>query len=211
MTALSWVLLAISLAVAVADWVAVARTIRWLEYVTKPAVMLGLILVAIALHPANLAERNFFIVALALGLVSDVFLMLPTDMFLAGLVAALVEHLAYISGFRTRELHVAVLLVAAVIAFLSVAVFLPAIYRSIRAAHPRLALPVLVYVIVFVVMVASAGGTGSIIALVGALLFFYSDAILAWNRFVRPLPLGRVVNIVPYHLGQAVLVLSLVI
>src|SRR5439155_19256377 len=41
----------------------------------------------------------FFVIALALGLASDVFLMLPRDMFVAGLVAALVEHLAYIAGF----------------------------------------------------------------------------------------------------------------
>ena len=210
MTALAWVLLAISLAVAVADWVAVARTIRWLEYATKPGFMLGLILVAVVLHPANPSERIFFVVALGFGLISDVFLMLPTDVFLAGLVAALVEHFAYIAGFRTRELHVALLLVAAVIALVSVAVFLPPIYRSIRASNRRLLLPVLVYVIVFVVMVASAGGTGSLVALAGGLLFFYSDAILAWNRFVRPLPFGRVVNIVPYHLGEALLVLSLI-
>ena len=44
----------------------------------------------------------------------------------------------------------------------------------------------------------------------GALLFFYSDAILAWNRFVRPVPSSRIVNIVPYHVGEALLVLSLV-
>jgi uncharacterized membrane protein YhhN len=69
---------------------------------------------------------------------------------------------------------------------------------------------VFVYVTVFVVMVASAGGTGSLVALAGALLFFYSDAILAWNRFVKPLPYGRIVNMVPYHVGEALLVLSLV-
>lgn len=210
MTGLAWGLLVITAAVALADWVAVARTARWLEYVTKPGFMLGLILVAVVLHPTNSAERVFFIIALALGLVSDVFLMLPRDMFLAGLIAALVEHLAYISGFRTRELNVGLLIVAAAIALLSVAVFLPPIYRAIGVANRALVLPVLVYVTVFVVMVASAGGTGSLVALVGALLFFYSDAVLAWNRFVRLLPFGRVVNIVPYHLGQAVLVLSLV-
>ena len=210
MTALGWGLLAVTAAIGVVDWVSVARTIRWLEYVTKPGFMLGLILVALALHPANNAERTFFIVALTLGLVSDVFLMLPADMFLAGLVAALVEHLAYISGFRTRELHVALMIVAAAIALLSVVVFLPPIIRSLQATQRRLVFPVLVYVIVFALMVAGAGGTGSIIALAGALLFFYSDAILAWNRFVQPLPAGRVVNIVPYHVGQAALVLSLI-
>ena len=48
-----------------------------------------------------------------------------------------------------------------------------------------------------------------LIALSGALLFFYSDAILAWNRFVTPLAWGRFANMVAYHCGQALLVVSL--
>ena len=111
----------------------------------------------------------------------------------------------FLTVLGARHLQRAQLLVALV----SVGVFLPPIYRALRAGHPSLVWPVFAYVAVFVVMVASAGGTGSLIALAGALLFFYSDAILAWNRFVRPLPMGRVVNIVPYHLGVALLVLSL--
>jgi uncharacterized membrane protein YhhN len=87
---------------------------------------------------------------------------------------------------------------------------LPPIYRALRDSRPKLVAPVIVYVAVFVVMVASAGGTGSLVALGGALLFFYSDAVLAWNRFVRPFPCGRIVNIVPYHVGEALLVVSLV-
>jgi uncharacterized membrane protein YhhN len=188
----------------------VAASRRWLEYATKPGFMLALIGVALLVHPANATERGFFVVALALGLISDVFLMLPQDMFLAGLVAALVEHFAYIAGFRTREFHIGHLAVAAAIALVSVTVVLPTIIRALRQDHRRLVAPVIAYVAVFVVMVASAAGTGSSIALAGALLFFYSDAILAWNRFVRPLPYGRIVNIVPYHLGEALLVLSVV-
>ena len=210
MTGLAWGLLGASSVVAVADWVAVLRSSRSLEYVAKPAVMVGLIAVALALHPISAVERAFFIVALVLGLVSDVLLMLPRDMFLGGLVAALVEHVAYIAGFRAREFQLALLVVALLIALVSVAVFVPPIRRALRAARPKLVTPVIAYVAVFVVMVASAGGTGSLVALGGALLFFYSDAILAWNRFVKPIPLGRVVNIVPYHLGQALLVVSLV-
>ena len=194
---------------AVTDWVAVAATLRRLEYVAKPAVMVGLIAVALTLRPASGAERAFFVAALALGLLSDVFLMLPRDMFLAGLVAALVEHVAYIAGFRTRQLELGLLVVAVLVSLLSVAIFMPSIYRALRAGHPSLVWPVFAYVAVFIVMVASAGGTGSLVALAGALLFFYSDAILAWNRLVKPLPMGRIVNIVPYHLGVALLVLSL--
>ena len=203
-------LLGATAVVAVVDWVAVVASARRLEYAAKPAVMIGLIAVALTLRPASPTERAFFIVALALGLASDVFLMLPKDMFLAGLVAALVEHIAYIGGFRARGLNVAVLTIAVVVALASVAVFLPPIYRALRNSRPKLVAPVIVYVAVFVVMVASAGGTGSPVALAGALLFFYSDAILAWNRFVRPVPFGRIVNIVPYHVGEALLVLSLI-
>ena len=210
MTGAAWASLAVALVVAVVDWISVAASIRWLEYVTKPGFMLALIALALAMHPVNPAERTLFVVALTFGLISDVFLMLPQDLFLAGLGAAFVEHLVYISAFRTRALHVGHLLVTAVIALASVAVVFPRIDRALRRDHPRLVAPVIAYVAVFVVMVTSAGGTGSLLALAGALLFFYSDAILAWNRFVRPLPFGRVVNIVPYHVGQALLVVSLV-
>jgi uncharacterized membrane protein YhhN len=209
LTGVALALFVATAAVALVDWVAVVMSLRRLEYAAKPAVMLGLIAVALAINPVSPTERAFFIAALALGLLSDVFLMLPRDMFLAGLVAAFVEHLAYIAGFRTRELDPGLLAVAAVIATVSVALFLPPIVRSLRRDHPRLVNPVFAYVAVFVVMVAGAGATGSLVALVGALLFFYSDAILAWNRFVKPLPFGRIVNIVPYHVGEAVLVLSL--
>lgn len=209
MTPVALGLLAATAVVAVVDWVAVVASKRHIEYVAKPSVMVGLIAVAIAIEPVNATERAFFIVALALGLVSDVFLMLPRDMFLAGLVAALVEHVAYIAGFRARDFYAGWLLAALLIALASVAIFLPPIIRSLRNRHPRLVPPVLVYVAVFVVMVASAGGTGSPVALAGALLFFSSDAILAWNRFVKPLPFGRIVNMVPYHLGEGLIVLSL--
>ena len=210
MTELAWGLLGVTALVAIADWAAVLRSLRSLEYVVKPAVMVGLIAVAVALHPVSSVERALFVVALALGLVSDVFLMLPRDMFLAALVAALVEHVAYIAAFRARDFDLTVLVVALLIALVSVAVFLPRIVRALRGRHPNLMTPVFAYVAVFAVMVASAGGTGSVVALAGALLFFYSDAILAWNRFVNPIPFGRIVNIVPYHLGQALLVVSLV-
>ena len=210
MTGAAWALLAVAAFIAAADWIAVARSIRRIEYVCKPGFMVALIALAIALQPANLTERSVFVLALVFGLVSDVLLMLPRDLFVAGLVAALLEHLAYISGFRTRELHLGMLTVAVAITFASVVVLLPPIQRSLRRDRPRLVGPVLAYITVFVVMVASAGGSGSIVALAGALLFFYSDAILAWNRFVKPIPYGRVANIVPYHLGEALLVLSLV-
>ena len=209
MNTLAWLLLALTAAIAVVDWTAVIHSSTRIEYAAKPLVMVGLIAVALVLTPVNGAQRWFVVGALGLGLVSDVFLMLPGDMLLPGLVAALVEHIAYIAGFRVRALDVTWLVVGAVIALASAAVFVPIFYRSLRRNHPKLVLPVLAYVAVFVVMVASAGGSASLVALGGALLFFYSDALLGWYRFVEPLSWGRPVNITAYHAGQALLVLSL--
>jgi uncharacterized membrane protein YhhN len=205
----AWATFAITALVAAADWAAVARSLKRLEYVAKPAVMVGLVGVALLLNPVSPTQRAFFVVALLLGLASDVFLMLPRDLFLPGLVAALVEHVAYIAGFRARDFHLGLLVLAAVIALVSAAVFLSPILRALRRDHRRLIVPVIAYVAVFVVMVASAGGSGSLLALAGALLFLYSDALLAWYRFVRPLSWGRFVNIIAYHSGLALLVLSI--
>lgn len=209
MNTAAWLLLALTAAIAVVDWIAVVHSSMRIEYVAKPLVMVGLILVALALTPVSGLQRWFVIGALVLGLASDVFLMLPGDLLLPGLIAALVEHVAYIAGFRARALDVTWLLIGAAIAIASAAIFVPILYRSLRRNHPRLVGPVLAYVAVFVVMVASAGGTASLVALGGALLFFYSDALLGWYRFVGPLSWGRPVNIVAYHAGQALLVLSL--
>ncbi|MFI5283366.1 MAG: lysoplasmalogenase [Candidatus Dormibacterales bacterium] len=209
MNQLAWGILVLTAIVAIADWTAVARSHRKLEYAAKPTVMLGLIALAVVLRPASSLERACFIGALTLGLVSDVLMMLPGDRFLGGLVAALVEHLAYIAGFLTRPFHFGLFAVAAAVALASSLAIVPPVYRAVRKKQPRLAAPILTYALVFVVMVARAGGTGSGVALAGALAFLYSDCLLAWNRFVAPVRFGRLANIVVYHAGQTLLVLSL--
>lgn len=210
MTGFALIALAVTTAVAVMDWVAVAASIRRLELVAKPAVMIGLIIAAALLNPANFIERGFFVVALGFGLASDIFLMLPQDMFLLGPVTALVEHIAYIGGFRTRDFRADLMVLTVAVVIVSVLLILPPVYRALKDDYPSLVWPVIAYTAVFAVMVLSAGGTGSVIALGGALLFFWSDGLLGYNRFVRPLSWGRLANIVLYHAGQALLVLSLI-
>jgi uncharacterized membrane protein YhhN len=58
-------------------------------------------------------------------------------------------------------------------------------------------------------MVMMAFGTAAPIAILGAVLFYASDGILGWNRFVQPLPHGRLAVMTTYHLGQIGLVLAL--
>jgi uncharacterized membrane protein YhhN len=59
------------------------------------------------------------------------------------------------------------------------------------------------------VMLATALATGNVLAGLGAALFVASDAMIAWNRFVRPFRAADLGIMVTYHLGQAGLVLSL--
>jgi uncharacterized membrane protein YhhN len=73
-----------------------------------------------------------------------------------------------------------------------------------------MAAPVGAYMLVISAMVASAVGTGLALAVAGAVLFYVSDALIAWTRFVHDLPHGRLAVITTYHVAQALLVLSLV-
>lgn len=71
------------------------------------------------------------------------------------------------------------------------------ILAAVRAGDSSaLALPVAAYLLVISVMVVSAFGTGAVLAIVGASLFYLSDAILAWDRFVTTLNHGPVVVMV---------------
>ena len=188
----------------VADWWAVWRGDRRVEGVAKPVATLALLLCAVVLDPASSSQRAWFVVALALCLAGDVLLYL--DRFVPGLVAFLLGHLAYIVGFWTVPQELELLLVGAAIVALNIS----RLARPILAGAPaELRLPVMVYMGVIGVMTASAMGSGSLLAVIGAAVFMLSDSILAWNKFVLPLPWAPVAIMVTYHLAQAALVASL--
>ena len=124
MNAPSTVAFVFALVFAVGNWFAVARPRRVLalEYVCKPATLVALIFAAGLLDPAADAHtrRVWFVAALVCSLAGDVLLMLPEDLFVPGLAAFLVGHLAYVVGFWVhgpvgRALIVAVIVTAAVV------------------------------------------------------------------------------------------------
>src|SRR5436305_1964026 len=100
MTEAAWLLLGLAAMFAAADWVAVAYSNQRARWVTKPAAMAALVGVALTLHPAVESERAIFAGALFLCLAGDV-LLLPegSAWFLAGLVAFLAGHVAYVDRF----------------------------------------------------------------------------------------------------------------
>ncbi len=83
---MSYSFFGLALVLAVLDWIAVAGGWKKLEYFTKPATMVALL--AFMVQNGGLSGGMlWFTLGLAFSLAGDVFLMLPRDRFIAGLVA----------------------------------------------------------------------------------------------------------------------------
>ena len=202
-------LIATAVAAAV-DWVAVHRRRPPVEYVFKPLTLGLLVAAALALTPDEPGVRAWFVAALVLALAGDVFLMLPGDLFLPGLGAFLLAHVAYVVGFAVAGLTLAGVAAGLVVAAAVCATVGRRLVTGVRAREPGLRAPVVAYMGVISAMVVCALGTGNPLAAAGALLFYASDALIGWGRFVSERrPGGDLAVIVTYHVGQVLLVLSL--
>ena len=201
--------LVVTAIVAVVDWVAVATSRRQLERVFKPAVMLALLGVALTISAAE-SVRPWFLAALVFSLFGDVFLMLPKEQFIVGLASFLVAHALYVVGLIqafSAWSFVAGSLIVVIPATLLVGA--PLVQAIRGGSNPSLALPVMAYMGAISLMVVAAFGTGVVLAVAGGLLFFASDSILGWSRFVRSINHGRLATMITYHSGQVLLVLSM--
>jgi len=195
--------------VALVDWVAVARRIRLVEYVAKPLALVLLIDVALTIDPIHPGQRAWFVGALVFGLIGDVLLMLPKQRFVEGLASFLLGHLCYIVGFAVAgtTLASAAIWIMVVLAIGIVAAW--PLLQPVWREHRALFGPVLAYMGVISIMAAFAGASGVLIALGGAVLFWISDYLIGWNKFVRAFPGASLLVMVTYHLGQLGLVWSL--
>lgn len=192
-----------------------------LEYIAKPAVMLALFLwlfASVGLDGALL----WFGLGILLSLVGDVFLMISLNrFFMFGLVAFLLAHVAYVIGFNIPVPQISLWgIVFAVMIGIGGARVIRRILDPLPArGQGHLRAPIIAYGIVISVMLlsammklmdiswsASAAGWVSI----GAFLFYISDIILAWNKFVTPIQHGRIYNIAAYHLGQIALIAGVI-
>jgi uncharacterized membrane protein YhhN len=215
MTTATAVVLVLAGVFAIGNWVSRLAPVGngWairLEYLCKPATLGLLVVAAILLEPESSSMRAWFVVALIFSLAGDVFLMLPSDRFVEGLGSFLVGHLAYVAGFVASGLdagRLAAGLAAVIVVIVPVgAKIVPGAQRS----DPRLAIPVALYISVISAMIISSVGSGRVVAIVGAGLFAFSDSLIGWTRFVNPIRRASVIIMVTYHLGQVLLLLSLV-
>jgi uncharacterized membrane protein YhhN len=180
-------------------------------YLFKPLTT-ALILALALLTPSTDSRYQIAVcLGLALSIAGDVFLMLPGDRFLPGLVSFLLAHLAYLGAFTSGlSLEAAFTPVAAygVVGAAVFALLWPGLSRQLRA-------PVAVYVAVIAMMAGTAlarwleiGGGPPLAAAVGAGLFLVSDALLALDRFRWSFRWARVAVLGTYWAAQYLIAVS---
>jgi uncharacterized membrane protein YhhN len=212
------IILWLALFIAILDWIGIARGWRKSGYLTKPGVILALLLWLILVGGLH-GRLAWFAIGLLCSLAGDVFLMLPRERFLAGLVAFLLAHLAYIVGFTPDlpPLNLASLFLA-VLVILNASLIASRIVAGMQTTrNTRLKIPVLFYVVVIDLMLFSAALTlvrpewsalSALLASIGAYLFFLSDTLLGWNKFVAPLRNGQLLVRIAYQVGQGLIVIG---
>lgn len=204
---------------ALANWWAVgdpatARKHR-LEQWAKPITMGLLVGVAATAGSPDDGVRVALVIGAVLGLVGDVALLADSEpRFLVGLGAFALGHLAYavaaVQVDVTPWALVGAAFMVALLAFRFVSRILPGARREGGGA---MAGAVVFYGVVISLMVIAAWGmfttaSPAWLAAVGAMLFAISDWVLGHRKFAGPLPFGRLGVMVPYHLGQALLILG---
>lgn len=184
---------------------------RWLVYIFKP--LTTILILLIALWPQTFL-REPYAGAIALGLLfslaGDIWLMLPGNYFLAGLISFLIAHVCYIFAFASQPLPF-----NALWPFIPLAIFGVIFLRYLWPALAEMKWPVMIYLTVIVGMTALAVSGGAawrtpsaLLAAVGALFFMASDAVLAVERFRQPFRWAKAVVLSTYFLGQTLIALS---
>ena len=149
-------------------------------------------------------------VGLVLSWLGDAFLLESTDkMFLFGLGAFLLAHVAYVVAFAARGINFKWALVAFIpMALVSVGVML----WLAPWISAEMLIPVRTYSIVISLMVIAAFGAkgdgGPALIPFGALLFYFSDLSVAVNQFMQPAFPHYVWGLPFYYTGQIMLALS---
>ncbi|WP_235605961.1 lysoplasmalogenase, partial [Rhodanobacter thiooxydans] len=178
----------------------------WLHWIAKPLATALIFVLAWRARPVvSPRYRRWVLAGIAGSLAGDVFLMLPGDLFVPGLVAFLLAHVCFIAAFLSdSRLAAPAWPLAACLAY--GAANLALLWDAI---DPPLRVPVIVYVAVLATMGGQAwarartrrSDAAAQLAARGALVFMLSDSVLAWDRFRGPVPLASLWVLAAYYLA----------
>jgi uncharacterized membrane protein YhhN len=183
-----------------------------IHYLFKPLTLIFIILIALqSKFPTSSFYRYTIIAGLLFSLGGDVFLMLPRDRFIPGLVSFLIAHLFYIASF-TFEGERAPSIWAIVPFLIYGSLMLDVLWRYLG----KMRLPVMIYMLAILMMGWTAasrlimtGQRGSMLAFTGALLFIASDSMLAIDRFKGRFKGAQAYILTTYFAAQWLIALSI--
>lgn len=212
MNLFGWVLLLAAVLATAGDGVAVARRSRGLGQLARPAVVVILLAFAWLVHADEISAGRWLLLALVLGLVSDVLLLGPNppdERFSLGLVGLLLAHLACLGAL--------VAMAAAPPIWLGVLLPVIALVAAWRwGLRPLLrrerggGTAVTAYAVVLLLVTTVALWRGQVLVAAGLTLFCVSSLLLGWSRFSRHRSgRGREVAVhLTSHLAQLMVVLG---
>lgn len=185
--------------------------LRLALYIFKPLTVLLITLLALqAKYPVSNFYRRAIVIGLLFSLLGDIFLMLPRDRFLYGLVSFAVAHIFYIAAFA-HESGWAISVWSAIPLLLYGALMLKVLSKHLG----KLRVPVIIYMLVILMMGCLAvsrwivtAEAGSALAASGALFFIASDSLLAVDRFKGNLRHSHVLILGTYFIAQWLIALS---
>lgn len=187
-----------------------SRAGKWLF---KPLASAGFVLTALMAGALESIYGITILAGLLLSMAGDV-LLIPRRRaaFLAGLIAFLLGHVAYVVAFGVHGVN---WLLATLAALLLVIVGLWLARRYLPRIEDAMHGPVLAYGIVITAMLGMAVGTfgagGSWLILAGAALFYLSDLSVAGDRLIKSAFLHRAWGLPAYFCGQLLLALSVML
>jgi len=205
------------------NWLAVWHGWRGINYASKALVMVSLFAWLASSSTSFTGNAHFFAAGLFFSLAGDILLLMSARFFLHGLCAFLLTHICYLTGFLMPPpmINGAVWSVGLMAFSLWVLV-----YWAIRGAiiknpaYRRLRPPLAAYSLLICAMTASAVLTlfhpewpprAAGLAASGALLFLFSDMLLAYDRFLKTMPDVRLWKRVSYHLGQIAIIAAIIV
>lgn len=190
-----------------------------LRVVSKPLIVI--ILLAWIYSATKLSthfHKNIF-AGLVCAWIGDVLLMMQSgnlSFFTSGLIAFLLCHIFYIRAFTLDYLlkphKKNPFFILAVIVFAS---FCVSLFIYLKPHLGAMQIPVLIYAIIIsimAIMAVSRFGRVNLfsfeIIFYGATFFLFSDSMLAYNKFVEPLPNAGLIIMTSYMLAQYLIVLG---
>lgn len=205
-------------ALGLGELIAAARGWRRAEYFFKPATMIAL-LTWLVINGGLAGQMLWFSLGVLFSLAGDIILLFSEKLFIGGLIAFLLAHIAYTIGFNTLgpPYYLASLIPATMI-ILTTTQFYRKVAAGMRAScQENLVLPGMAYAVAISLMLFSASLTlvkpdwpagAAILASAGALLFYISDMTLSWVKCVTTLRNGPAITMATYYLGQILIVVG---